>query len=207
MNRSPAEKTRARVLDLLRRKVHTVEELALELGLTDNAVRVHLASLEKEGIVRQAGVRRSGTAGKPAVLYHVDPASEAAFSRVYAPVLATLAETLGERLSSAELEEVFREVGRRIAAMQPAPVGNLQKRVRALSVALNQMGALTTVEVQETTAVLRGASCPLGVAVSRRPEVCKAVEELLAVLGGARVEQLCQHGDRPACCFQLSEAS
>jgi len=33
------------------------------------------------------------------------------------------------------------------------------------------------------------------------------VEEMLAVLAGARVEQRCQHGDRPACCFQLSEVS
>ncbi len=201
----PREKTRARVIDLLRRGQRTVEELALELGLTDNAVRMHLAALEQEGVVTPAGVRRSGTAGKPAVIYQIEPEAEVGFSKVYAPVLATLVEALAERLTPAELEEVFREVGRRMAALQTAPTGNLPKRVRAISALLNQLGAVTTVEAQDGVAVLRGASCPLAVAVSRRPEVCKAVEELLAVLVGARVEQQCSYGGRPACCFQLSE--
>src|SRR5574340_12073 len=56
--------TRGRLLSLLRRQAHTVEELAQRLGLSDNAVRAHLATLERDGLVEQRGVRRDGGVGK-----------------------------------------------------------------------------------------------------------------------------------------------
>ena len=40
--------TRGRILTLLRREKRTVEDLAGELTLTDNAVRAHLATLERD---------------------------------------------------------------------------------------------------------------------------------------------------------------
>jgi predicted ArsR family transcriptional regulator len=52
------ETTRGRVLAHLRRGPATVEELAQALGLTDNAIRPHLTALERDGLVRQTGVRR-----------------------------------------------------------------------------------------------------------------------------------------------------
>ena len=42
------ESTRGKILDLLRTKEQTVNELAAALGLTDNAVRAHLLSLLEE---------------------------------------------------------------------------------------------------------------------------------------------------------------
>ncbi len=47
------ESTRGRIVALLRRSGRTVEELARALGLTDNGARAHLATLERDGIVRQ----------------------------------------------------------------------------------------------------------------------------------------------------------
>ena len=41
--------------------------MAAALGLTDNAVRAHLTALERDGVVNAGGVRRAGTAGKPAM--------------------------------------------------------------------------------------------------------------------------------------------
>jgi predicted ArsR family transcriptional regulator len=61
--------TRGQLTALLRRGARTVEELAASLELTDNAIRNHLSSLERDGLVRQAGVRRGPGAGKPAVLF------------------------------------------------------------------------------------------------------------------------------------------
>jgi predicted ArsR family transcriptional regulator len=204
MAREPIKlKTRARVVDLLRRGRRTVDELARTLGLTDNAVRMHLTRLEHEGIVRQEGVRRSGTAGKPASFYEITPESEPGFSHVYAPVLSELVAALGSHLSDQELEQVMRTVGERLAADRKL-AGPLLKRVKAASVELNQLGGLTTVESANGHGVrLRGISCPLATAVSRRPEVCCAVEELLKSWVGSEVTQHCQHGPRPACCFEF----
>ena len=86
------DSTRGRVVALLRARARTVDELAAELGVTDNAIRPHLVGLERDGIIRQAGVRRveGGGAGKPAVLYEVAPDAEPLLSRAYAPVLLSL---------------------------------------------------------------------------------------------------------------------
>ena len=44
-------------MDLLRTRDRTVNELAEELRLTDNAVRAHLASLERDRLVVHAGMK------------------------------------------------------------------------------------------------------------------------------------------------------
>ena len=62
------ESTRGQIVSLLRRSARTVEELAGALGLTNNAIRNHLATLERDGIVRQEGIRRGPGAGKPATV-------------------------------------------------------------------------------------------------------------------------------------------
>ena len=57
----------------MRRAGFTVDELARELDLTNNGVRAHLATLERDGIVRQSGVvRRESGGGKPAYLLRTD---------------------------------------------------------------------------------------------------------------------------------------
>ena len=67
------ETTRGQIVALLRRGARTVEDLAKALGLTDNAIRAHLAALERDGLVRPDGSRRGIGAGKPALVYGVPP--------------------------------------------------------------------------------------------------------------------------------------
>ena len=57
--------TRARLVRMVRRAALTVGELAEGLGISQNAVRSHVAAAERDGLVRLAGVQRS-TGGKPA---------------------------------------------------------------------------------------------------------------------------------------------
>jgi predicted ArsR family transcriptional regulator len=69
--------TRGQIITLLLRSSRTVDELAQALELTDNAVRVHLATLERDGMVQQRGVRRGS--GKPAYVYTLTPDAEQLF--------------------------------------------------------------------------------------------------------------------------------
>ena len=68
---------RGRIIALLRRGASTVEELAAALGVTDNAVRVHLQRLEREGVVSATGTRQGPGAGKPATTYQVATEADA----------------------------------------------------------------------------------------------------------------------------------
>lgn len=202
------ESTRGQLVALLRRGARTVEELARGVGLTDNAVRAHLTALERDGIVRPSGVRRGPAAGKPATLYEIHPEAEPFFSRAYAPVLAALVATLGERLPAAETEAVMRDVGRRVAAsLGTTPTGELQARVHAAAAILSALGGDTEVVEAAEGFTIRGCGCPLAAAVSRQPATCRAVEALLEQVIDAPVEQRCDHGPRPSCRFLIAHAA
>lgn len=195
------ETTRGRVVALLRRGSRTVDELASALGVTDNAVRTHLAALERDGIVVQRGVRPTG--GKPAYAYEVAPEADRLFSHAYVPVLQQLLAVLEERMDQVELDAVMREVGRRLSP----PLGNGSTDVRARAQAaadlLAMLGGVVDVEECEGRILLRGFSCPLGEAVREHPATCRAAEALVAEVVGAPVRECCERGDRPRCRFEI----
>ncbi|MEX2179306.1 MAG: hypothetical protein WD801_11380 [Gemmatimonadaceae bacterium] len=201
------ESTRGRIVALLRASAFTVEELAREVVLTDNAVRAHLVSLERDGMIRQAGVRRGEGAGKPAVLFELHPDAEPTLSRAYAPVLSALLEVITDQLPERDAHRVLRETGRRLAATVGgrAP-GDLMARAQAAAAVLTALGGAVSVEERRGSATLRGAACPLATAVSRSPQVCRAVESLVAEVSGAKVTECCDRTGRPRCCFELRNA-
>ncbi len=196
------ESTKGRIVDLLRQGVDTVDELAARLELTDNAVRLHLATLERDGVVRASGVRRGGGVGKPATLYEITPAAEPTFSRAYLPLLSALLEALGDRLGVRELRALMRDVGRRLGAGQPGVEGDARARAELASQVLNSLGGLTRVEAApDGTARVRGCGCPLSVAVEKREEVCVAVQTMLREVTGSEVKEHCDRSGKPQCQF------
>jgi DeoR family suf operon transcriptional repressor len=203
-----ADSTRGKIVALLRARPHTVEELRAELGLTDNAVRPHLVGLERDGMIRQAGTRRAEGAGKPPVLFELDPEAEPSLSRAYAPVLSALLEVLTEELPEREARKVLRETGRRLAARVGgrAP-GDLQARARAAAAVLTALGGEVHVEERRGSATIRGVACPLASAASRSPHICHAVEALVAEVAGAKATECCDRSERPRCCFEIRSAS
>lgn len=202
------DSTRGRLLALLRAGPRTVEELAAELKLTDNAIRQHLTGLERDGMVRQSGVRRGPGAGKPATIYELQPDAEPLLSRAYAPVLSTLLEVVAEELPPQQARKLLRETGRRLAAAAGGrAAGDLRARARAAAAVLNALGGAVEVEEHRGSATLRGSACPLASAVSRNPQVCRAVESLVSEITGEKARECCDRTDRPRCCFELQTAS
>src|SRR5215210_312576 len=197
--------TRGRIVTLLRRSGRTVEELARELGLTDNGVRAHLATLERDGIVRQRGVVRRGSGGgKPAYVYELTPEAEGLFPKAYEPVLLGLLDVLSERLGPEESEAVLRSVGRRIAEEQGASVSGVRPRLEAAVGVLNELGGLAELEERDGGIVIRGYSCPLTSVVVQHPEACRMAEALLAELTGLPIHECCDRGESPRCCFEVA---
>jgi predicted ArsR family transcriptional regulator len=213
---------------MLRRGERTVEELAAELGVTDNAVRAQLQTLEREGVVHQSRIRRDGTVGKPATMYAIHPDAEALFSAAYAPVLGALLATLEDRMTQRQLDAVFRDVGRRLseATRNVSPEGSegagedaggsrggsvstkqLEARVRNAAAALTALGGDIDVERSADGFRLRGHACPLLKAVQIQPKTCRAIEELVARLTGVEVRGCCERsgGERGTakCCFEV----
>jgi predicted ArsR family transcriptional regulator len=202
------ESTRGKVVAMLRGGTRTVDELAVALGLTDNAVRAHLLGLERDGLVRSAGQRRGEGAGKPAVLFELSADAETMLSRAYAPVLSALLEVLAEELPERDAKRVLRETGKRLAqGAGGRATGNLEARANAAAAVLRALGGDVRVESRRGGATIRGAACPLATAVSRSPQVCHAVETLVGEIAGAEATECCDRAGRPRCCFELRTAS
>ncbi|MEP6622648.1 MAG: helix-turn-helix domain-containing protein [bacterium] len=202
------EGTRGRIVALLRRGARTVEELAQSVELTDNAVRSQLTALERDGLVRQEGVRRGPGAGKPAVLYELHPDAEPLFSVAYPPVLTALLDAMVEELPRARVDALLKSVGHRLAAGAGGEAGGtLKQRVRAAADILVALGAEVDVVVEKGVPTIRGHGCPLSAAVARRPETCRAVGAMLSEVTGESMRESCDHGERPRCCFTVESAA
>jgi predicted ArsR family transcriptional regulator len=197
------DSTRGRVVGLLRGKSGTVTELAEALGLTDNAVRAHLLSLERDGLVRQSGVQRGSR--KPHYAYELTPEAERLFPKAYDALLNQLITTLKGRLPPSAIEDVLREVGRSIAARHASgdSSADLEARVQNALQVLKAIGGTPSVEREEGKLVIRSGGCPLAAAVVEHPEVCELAEALVAELVGLPVRESCQRGESPKCCFEV----
>src|SRR5579884_1757731 len=146
-NRRFFESTRGKIIMLLRRAGHTVEELAQALNLTDNAVRAHLVTLERDGLVRQQGVRHG--AGKPAFVYELTPETEQLFPKAYGAVLRELLSVLKEQLPPNKVETLLRIVGQHIAGHWNISSGDLCTRLEAAVNVLDELGGMAELELYE----------------------------------------------------------
>lgn len=198
------ESTRGRVVTLLRREHRTVEDLAEELGLTNNAIRAHLVGLERDGLVTQGELRRGS--GKPAFTYTLTPEAERFFPKAYGVLLQQLLDILGERLPRDMMADTFREVGHRIAAASTTGDVGFPQRLEAALTLLGNLGGLAETEMSEGGVVIRGYSCPLAAAVEGNPDACLMAETLLSDLIGVPVHQVCDHGPPPRCRFEVLTA-
>ena len=196
------ESTRGQIVTILRSSACTVDELATQLELTDNAVRAHLATLERDGLVRQSGLRRGPR--KPHFTYVLTPEADALFPKAYDSLLNQLIAVLKNRLKPAEIEEILREVGRAVAAGAPTGPDDLESRVQTALKVLEAIGGAAVAERDGDKIVIQSSGCPLAAAVSVHPEVCQLAETLVAEIVKAPVAERCDREGRPKCRFEIS---
>ena len=199
------DSTRGRIVTLLRGGTKTVNDLTGELGLTDNAVRAHLLSLERDGLVRQSGVQPGHR--KPHFAYELTAEAEQLFPKAYDALLNQLITVLKDRLPPKELDQMLREVGRSMAGPNAATGrdGSLAERVQRALQVLEAIGGSATMEPAGKGFIIRSGSCPLAEAVSTHPEVCKLAEELVAKIAGTSVHEACDRETSPRCRFEIGQ--
>lgn len=194
--------TRGRIVTLLRGSTKTVNELAEELELTDNAVRAHLLSLERDGLVRQAGIQRGKR--KPHFSYELAGEAENLFPKAYDQLFNQLIAVLKGRISTRALREVLREAGRSLAGEQ-SQRGDISTRIKKALSALEGIGGSPRLEKENDKLVIRSESCPLSSAVTEHPEVCKLAESLVSEIIGTTVKEQCDREGTPRCAFTVVE--
>lgn len=198
-------RTRWRVVELLRRSEQTVNDLAAALELTDNAVRLHLSALERDGLVEPCGTRREWT-GKPAVVYRTTAAAESLYPKAYAAVLGAVLTELETAHGESELRALMQRAGTRLGLSDGTPESSREARVRDTATVLMGLGGLIEIEKETEGWRLQGYSCPLAELLPGHPSACALAESLVSALVGVQVEECCERGERPRCAFRVPAA-
>ena len=194
--------TQARMVVLLRRSHQTISGLAQTLGLTDNAVRTHVAALGRDGIVQSVGKTRVDI-GKPARIYGLTREGEELFPKAYALVLGEMVDEISRRDGPDRALDVLRAVGARAAGMARKAT-NDDDRVNAAADVLRGLGGDIEVSRNAEGWKLQGYGCPLSAVTATHPQVCELARTIVEDVTGRPVTECCDRSDRPKCAFQVA---
>src|ERR1700683_3538127 len=142
--------TRGKIVTALRRR-HSASavDLAGEFGLSPNAVRQQLVTLERDGFVAERSVRRGPT--KPTLEYSLTPAAEALFPQRYDRMLNAVLREVRETGGEAAVKAIFDGMGRRATERHAERLRgkDTRERVYELSEILRENGVDTEVVATE----------------------------------------------------------
>ena len=177
-------------------------EVAGELGLTENAIRQHLAILAREGIVQQSGIRPG--VRKPHLTYQLTLEADQLFPKAYGLTLLHLLSVMTGRLPESEVESVLRDTGISLAGEFPVTGASWEDRLNRAVEIFDTLGGLAVIERIDGKVFLRGDSCPIASVSEQQPEICIMLEAMLADLIQLPVQSLCHREPKNQCCFEVS---
>ncbi len=194
--------TRDRIVRLLLKKPHTVEELAAQLDVTENAVRAQIALLQRDRTVEVQGSVKSGR--RPAAVYGVPAGADVHISKAYPAVLAHLVKVLADRMPQREFKAVMKDLGKDIAASAPRLSGDARQRVGGAVRYLRSQGSLVEMAEEKGKIVITSSGCPIGQVVANDARACLAMEALIAQMTGLPVAEHCDRSGHPHCRFEIT---
>jgi len=189
------ETTRQTILNILRRRNATVEDLTKELSLAPATVRRHLDILSRDGHVNTTQERRK--TGRPHYVYSLSEKGEDLFPKHYVRITNRLIEEIvalspdeTNGRSGVELADlVFEKMAQRMAQkIGPRIHGScLNERIRATTEALADEGIVFDVEKRDGDYLLIGHGCPCPRVVPQNGHACAHDQRLLSLLLAADV--------------------
>jgi predicted ArsR family transcriptional regulator len=195
--------TRGKILELLRARECTVNELAEELRLTDNAVRAHLASLERDRLVAQSGFRPG--IRKPHTTYALGLEAEQLFPKAYGRLVSLLMSIFSRQVNPKKLRAGMRVAGRKVGREHSDGLQGKtrQQRIDAALGILKDMGGAASFREEDGKHFIYGDGCPIAAATANHPEACLLAESLLTEIIGSPVKEHCLRGAKPSCRFEI----
>ena len=166
----------------------TVDELSQRLAITRNAVRQHLAGLEKEALVVAGTTRPTG--GRPEQLYVLTDAGREFFPRQYSWLAQLVIESIREELGSEGLRRRLTALGAAVARrlrVQYPHAKTRRQRVAAVAELMEHMGYHAAPSTASGTR-LEAKNCVFHDLARKNPEVCQFDIALLASFTDSRVD-------------------
>jgi predicted ArsR family transcriptional regulator len=200
--------TRQSILLAIKRKGQiTILELASELKMTREAVRLQLLQLENEGWIEKKTRRGSGyDGGRPSMYYSLTPEGEHLFPKHYDLLTVEVLDTVAAQLGTEAFHQILATMTKaRIREWEPRLQGlNLEQRIEALKAIYLNEDAYMEVDASNNRLRLVERNCPFLNVAKRRPILCNVTVSMLTHLLGYRVvrEESFQQGDGK-CAFRV----
>jgi predicted ArsR family transcriptional regulator len=194
--------TRRSILQLLRRNGEmTALELSERLRVGAVGIRQHLALLERDGLVRVSGLRRS--VGRPSHLYVLTPDAEDRFPKGYdrlalellANISAVAGPSVVEHVLANRRTELLHELGPHVEGK------SRPEQVAALAELLAEQGYMCEWEQEpDGSYVLTEFNCPVDCVARQHPQLCVQELRLYEDLLGVPVTQESTIAQGAHCC-------
>lgn len=183
----------------------TVQALAQALDISRNAVRQHLNSLERDGLVERGKIQPSG--GRPEQLYVLSNDGNERFARKYSWFSEMLLQILQAQAGSAGLAEKLADMGRTVAASLQARLADASgptARVAAIAEIMQEIGYDAIAKPENGEQLIEAHNCVFHMLAAKCPEVCSFDIALLSASSGCRVEhRSCMVRGGDACRFHF----
>jgi predicted ArsR family transcriptional regulator len=168
----------------------TVEEISQALQITRNAIRQHLAGMERDGLVAPSITRPTG--GRPEQLYVLGTKGRELFPRQYSWFAQVLIKSIcgeaGRDGLSTRLAGIGERIARQLRMQNPLPE-YLAQRVASLAELMTNLGyhARASAATDKAPAI-EANNCVFHHLAAQFPEVCQFDLALLATYVGSNVE-------------------
>jgi predicted ArsR family transcriptional regulator len=181
--------TRGRIVESLKRGPRTAAELSAEHGLTPNAVRQHLARLERDDLVAEATSRRGPT--KPSLVFALTAEGERLFPQRYDVLLNAVLNEVRRGGGPDAVASLFRGIAERAGRKNAHRFEGKDAAGRMTEIVeiLGEQGVMADVEQRPEGFVLREHNCPFKETAVAHPQVCTVVHTLLEQALPVRAQQ------------------
>jgi len=201
------QSTREHILNILKERGQaTVDDLSQELGLTAVTVRHHLDILRGEGLIASPLIRRRKTPGRPQYVYTLADKAASFFPKRYRQLTNLILDELRSYLSPAEMDQLMKNIGARIASQADLPEENgFETRLIAVTDFLNELGYMARWERRDNgDYALHVANCPYEAVSHQDHQVCTIDMTLLTHLLGTSPQRISwsAQGDQD-CCYLI----
>jgi predicted ArsR family transcriptional regulator len=184
----------------------TVDELSARLGIAHNAVRQHIATLEKDGFVTKARTRPSG--GRPEQLYALTGKGNECFPRHYSWFAQLLVESIQHDTGSDGFGDRLNAMGAKVGAQlrnQHPELKSREAAVEKLSEIMEQMGYdARGTPTSDAGVVIEADNCIYHHLAMANPNICKFDLALLSAFTDSAVDhQECMANGGNVCRFRF----
>lgn len=168
----------------------TVETLCMRLRISHNAVRQHLTALMRNRFVER--VQSLPTGGRPQMRYALTASGRNLFPRNYGVIAGALLGQLHARLGDAATVAFLEQLGRGVAASQPAmqPDESPDGIARALAERLDAVGYEALPARHGEGWEVEAFNCVFHALAREHPQVCKFDLAYMEAVTGRRIHHM-----------------